>query len=127
MILCGAPQYPTDMCPPATMAWRMRIARAISVRMMYAVSYQPLNGTTFESQRAAGYEKVFNQFRYLVTAMGKQPMIAHADTKTPANPVKDHSGDYSRPAPKKKCCDGAKMRANQKNPGSPITSGPINV
>jgi hypothetical protein len=48
----------------------MRIARAISVRMMYAVSHQPLNGTTFESQRAAGDEKVFNQFRHFVTAVG---------------------------------------------------------
>ncbi len=75
------------------MAWRMRIARTISVRMMYAVSHQPLNGTTFESQRAAGNEKVFNRFRYFVTAMGKQPMIAHADTKTAGNPVKDNSGD----------------------------------
>jgi hypothetical protein len=103
----------------------MRIARAISVRMMYTMSHQPLNGTTFESQGAAGYEKVFNQFRHFVTAMGKQPMIAHADTKTPANPVKNYSGDYSRPTPKEKCCDGAKMGANKKNRGAPIASRPI--
>src|SRR6185369_88803 len=95
MILCGAPQYPTDMCPPATMTWRMRVARAIGVRMMDAVSHQPLNGTTFERQRAAGYEKVFNQFRYFVTAVGYEPVIAHADTKTTADPVKHDSGDRS--------------------------------
>jgi hypothetical protein len=105
----------------------MRIARAIGVRMMYAVSHHPLNGTTFESQGAAGNEKVFNQFRYFVTAMGKQPMIAHADTKTAANPVKNYSGDYSRPAPKEQCCDGAKMSANEENSGSPIASDPIDV
>ena len=127
MILCGAPQYPTDMCPPAAVAWRVRIARAISVRMMYAVSHQPLNGTAFESQRPAGNEKVFNELRYFVTAVSKQPMIAHADTQAPANPVKNYSGDYGRPAPKEKCCDGAKMGGNEESRGSPITSGPIDV
>ena len=98
----------------------MRIARPISVCMMYAVSHQPLNGTTFESQCSAGNEKVFNQFCYFLTAMVKQTVIANAYTKTPANPVKNYSGDYSRPAPKEKCCDGAKMGANKENTHSPI-------
>jgi len=57
--------------------------------------------------------------------MGKQPMIAHADTKTTANPVKHDSSDYCRPTPKEERCDGAKMGANQKDRGAPIALGPI--
>src|SRR3569832_1520061 len=101
------------MCPPATMPWCMGIAGAIGVRMMYAMSHRPLNGTTFKSQRAARNEKIFSQFRYFVTTMSNQPVKAHADTKTPANPVKNYSGDYSGPTPKEKCCDGAKMGRNK--------------
>src|ERR1043165_6807823 len=107
------------MCPPAAMAWRMRIACAISVGVVYAMRHYPLNGTTFESERAAGDEKVFNQFRHFVTAMGKQPVIAHADTKTTANPVKHNSSNYRRPTPEEERCDGAKMGANQKGRGAP--------
>src|SRR6185369_14211124 len=115
------------MCPPAAMAWRMWIVRAISVGVVYAVRHYPLNGTTFERQRAAGNEKVFNQFRYFVTAVGYQPVIAHADTKTTANPVKHDSSYYRRPTPKEERCDGAKMGANQKDRGAPIALGPINA
>src|SRR6185369_17224512 len=94
VILSRAPQYPTNMCPPAAMAWRMWIVRTICVGVVYTVRHYPLNGTTFESQRAAGYEKVFNHFRHFVTAVGYQPVIAHADTQTTANPVKHDSSYY---------------------------------
>ena len=71
VILSRAPQYPTNVCPPAAMAWRMWIARAICVRMVYAVRHYPLNWTTFERHRAASDQKVFNEFRHLVTAVGQ--------------------------------------------------------
>jgi hypothetical protein len=71
----------------------MWIVRAICVGVVYAVRHYPLNWTTFEGQRAAGDEKVFNQFRHFVTAMGYQPVIAHADTKTAADPVKHDCSD----------------------------------
>ena len=71
MILCRAPQYPTNVCPPAAIAWRMWIVLAICVRMMYAVRHYPLDWTTFEGHCAASHEKVFNHFRHFVTAVGQ--------------------------------------------------------
>src|SRR6185503_13062862 len=48
VILCCAPQYPTNVCPPAAVAWRMWITRPICMRMMYAVRHYPFNWTTFK-------------------------------------------------------------------------------
>jgi hypothetical protein len=49
----------------------MWITRPICMRMMYAVRHYPFNWTTFKGHCAAGYEKVFNQLRHPVTAMGQ--------------------------------------------------------
>jgi hypothetical protein len=54
-------------------------------------------------------------------------MIAHADTKTAGNPVKDNGGDYGWPAPEKKRCNGSNMGGNEENPGAPIPAAPIDV
>jgi len=47
-------------------------------------------------------------------------VIAHADTKTTANPVKHDSSDYSRPTPKEERWDGAKMSTSQEDRHAPI-------
>ena len=72
-------------------------------------------------------QKVFDRFWHLVTAVGQQTMIAHADTQAAGNPVKDNSGDYGGPAPEKKRCNGSKMRDNEENPRTPIPFGPIDL
>jgi hypothetical protein len=104
----------------------MRIARTICVRMMYAVRYYPLDWTTFESHRAASHQKVFDEFRDLVTAVGQQPVIAHADT-TAANPIQDNGGDDGWPAPEKERCDCSEMGAHEEYRSAPITFGPIGL
>src|SRR5512132_3960487 len=43
VLLCCATQDPTHMCPPATVARRMRISGFIGVRMMNAMSHHPVN------------------------------------------------------------------------------------
>jgi hypothetical protein len=54
-------------------------------------------------------------------------VIAHADTKTRANPVKDNGSDYGGPAPEKKRRNGSKVGNDQENPGAPIPFGPIDL
>jgi hypothetical protein len=54
-------------------------------------------------------------------------VIAHADTKTAGNPVKDDGGDYGWPAPKKTRRDGSDMGGNEENPGAPIPTAPIDA
>src|SRR6185503_20585471 len=127
MILCRTPQYPTNVGPPATMTWRMRISCSICVRVMYAVRYYPLDWTTLECEGATGHQKILNQFWHFVAAMSKQPVIAHTDTQTAANPVKDNCGNHCRPAPKEKRCNRSKMRAHQENATAPIPIGPIDL
>jgi hypothetical protein len=105
----------------------MRIALTICVRMMYAVRDYPLDWSTFQSHRAASHQEVFDEFRDLVTAMSQQPVVAHADTKTAANPVKDNCGDDRGPAPEKGCCDCSEMGDHEKYPSTPITFGPIGL
>ena len=108
----------------------MRIARAICVRVMYAVRRYPLNWTTFKGHCAAGHEKVFNYFRHFITAVSEQPVTTHSDAKTATDPVKDYCGNQSRPAPEKESCDGSKMRNNQKNASAPIngvSSQPVSL
>src|SRR5688572_2626465 len=105
----------------------MRVACTICVRMMYAVRYHPLDWTTFESHRAASHQKIFDEFRDLVTAVRQQPVIAHTDTKTAAHPIQDDGGDDGGPAPEKERCDCSEMGAHEKYPSAPITFGPIGL
>jgi hypothetical protein len=87
---------------------------------MYPVRHNPLNWSTFESQRPASDQKVFNRFRHFITAMSEQPVPTHPDTKTSAHPVKDDGGNHRRPAPEEESCDRSKMRNNEKNACAPI-------
>src|SRR6185369_13932305 len=120
MILSRAPQYPTNVRPPTAIAWRVRVADTICVRMVYAVRHYPLNWPTLERERAAGHKKIFNRFRNFITAMGQQPVKSHADAETSANPVKHYRRDHRGPAPEKESCDRRSMRKNQEDPVCPI-------
>jgi len=102
----------------------MWITGAICVRMMQAVRSHPLYWTTLEGHCAAGHEKVFDYFRHFVGAVGQQPVITHAGTKTACNPVENNCGKYGGPAPEEKRSDSTKMGAREKNPHSRIPIGP---
>jgi len=113
--------------PPAAIAWRVWIARSICVRMMYAVRHNPLDWTTFKGHRAASHEKVLDQLWHLVTAVRKQPVIAHTNTKTASDPVKDDSRQYGGPAPEKKRYNCSNVGNSEETPGTPIPAAPIDL
>src|SRR5438309_6013158 len=118
VIMRGTAQNPTDMRPPATIARRMRVAGLVSMRMMDAMSRDPLNRATFDRQHATGDEEIFDEFRHSVTTMSDKPVKAHSDTKTAGHPVKNHGADHRRPAPEKKSGEGGRVGDNQENPSA---------
>src|ERR1044072_7481815 len=99
MILCRAPQNPTNVGPPAAIARRVRVACFICVCVVYPVRHYPLNRSAFERHRAAGHQKVFDRFRHFITAVSEQPVPTHADAKTSTDPVKDERGYHRGPTP----------------------------
>jgi hypothetical protein len=54
-------------------------------------------------------------------------VIAHADTETSGNPVKDNKGNDGRPAPEKKRRYCTKMEAHEEKPHVQITISPIDL
>jgi hypothetical protein len=122
VILSGAPQDPTHVCPPTAIAWRVRVAGTICVRVVYAVRHGPLNWSTLECDRAARHKKICNGFWNFISAMRQQPVKSHADAKTAANPVKYQRRDHSRPAPEKESGYRCYMRKNNKDSVCPINT-----
>src|SRR6185295_9363999 len=102
VVLRRTADNPTNVRPPATVARCMGIPRAIRVRVMHPMCCNPLYRSTLEGQRATCHQKIFHWFRYFVTTVSKQPMIAHADTQATGNPVKNDAGYYCLPAEEKK-------------------------
>src|SRR5437870_5121262 len=125
MILSGAAQDPTDMCPPAAIARRMRIACAVCMRVMDPMRGNPLDRATFEGQRPASHQEIFHQLWHLVTTMSNQPVKAHADTQTAGDPVENDCTDYRGPTPEKESYDGGSVSANQKDPIAPFDIEPL--
>jgi hypothetical protein len=111
------------MSPPATIARRVWIARAICIGVMDSMSNHPLNGSALKRQRAAGSQKVFNQLRHSIPAMGKQAMETHANAEAAGYPVQNNGGDQGRPAPKKQRGDGRYVSYQQEDCVFPIPSG----
>jgi hypothetical protein len=96
------------------------ITGTIGMRMVNAMRHDPLNWPTLECERAAGYEKIFNWFRDFITAMRKQPVKAHADAETSADPIKHERGEHGRPAPEKESRYSRYMRNDKENCIRPI-------
>ncbi len=79
----------------------MRIACTIGVRMVYAVRHDPLDWSTLQCEGSASHEEILDKFRDLVAPVSDQPMVAHANPQTAADPIKQNRGNHRRPAPEK--------------------------
>src|SRR2546428_12369977 len=97
--LCAAPQNPTDMGPPATMARRMRVSLLIRVRVVDPMRCDPLYWAALNGQRAANCEEVFDGFRAFIASVRQQPVDAHADAQTALDPVAYGGRNDPRPTP----------------------------
>src|SRR4029453_5595840 len=109
-----------DVCPPAAVPRRVRIAHPVRIRVMNSVCGYPLNWSTFHSEGAARYQKVFDDLGYVITAVGKQSMKSHSDSETAGDPVENYCANDCWPAPKEKCSDSRCMSYKQKDSVAPM-------
>ena len=60
------------------------------------------NWAAFDGHRATSHQKVFDELRNAIAAMGDEPVEAHADAKASRDPVQDHRAEKRAPAPEKR-------------------------
>jgi hypothetical protein len=60
VLLRSAAQNPSHVRPPAAVTRRVWVARFLGMRMMDAVSYDPVDGAAFQSQQSTGGQKIFD-------------------------------------------------------------------
>src|SRR5258706_9440535 len=65
----GAYYHPSDVRPPAAVTRRMRIARPIRVRVMYAMRHHPVNGAALQREQATDSDEILHQLWRFVAAM----------------------------------------------------------
>src|ERR1700760_1559000 len=87
---------------------------------MDTVSGDPGDRTAFESERAAGGQKVLQPDWRLVAAMGEEAMVAHADAEAAGDPVKDDGDGESLPRKHEESGDGADVEQNHETGGGPV-------
>src|SRR5271165_934876 len=74
-------KHPDDVCPPGTVARRMRIAILVGELMMDAMRGHPEDGTAFQSHSPADGQEVFDPLGYFIRSMSEQAMVAHTDSE----------------------------------------------
>ena len=100
--------------------WRMRIALLIGVLMMNPVGRHPEDRSALKRQRSAESQEIFHPLVSLVSAMCEQPVIAHPDAQTPAEPPQENRQEKGFPGKKEKCCEGAHMKQRHESRCHPV-------
>src|SRR6266478_2665393 len=100
----------------------MRIAFLIRMLVMDAMRSDPENRSAFEGQRGTCGQDVLDPFRSLVSAMSKQPVVAHADAQASGNPPQEHRNQESFPGEKEERRDGAHVKQAHKIAVTQLTS-----
>src|SRR5258708_29897289 len=98
----------------------MRITFNVSVLVMYAMHRDPEERSAFQRQRGENREKVLNPFVGLVSAMGEQAVISHADAEAAGYPPEQHGHCESLPAKHKKSDNGADMKGDHEEGCDPV-------
>jgi len=120
VMLGFAREQPADMGPPGAFAGRMGIARLVRILMMDAMSGYPKDGSAFERERAAESQEIFERPGKLIRTVRVQPVIAHADAQSDADPVQQKRDNKSVPAEHKQCSNGARVQNNQNRNDGPV-------
>ena len=115
-----ARQNPTHVRPDPAIARRMRITFLIGILMVHAMRRHPGDRAAFEGQSSANGEEVFHPFRCLVAPMREQPVVAHADAKTPNNPRKQYRQRKRLPSEEKQGYDPTDVECCYEGAGHPI-------
>ena len=81
--------------------------------MVDAVGGDPEDGSALEREAAAGGDEVFEPLRHLVSAMGEQAVIGHADADVDGEEVHDEEGGEILPG-----------EAEERGEGTDVEEGP---
>jgi hypothetical protein len=98
----------------------MRIAFSFRVGMMNAMVGAPGNRPSFQSERAAQSQKVFDRFRGFEPAMGEQAMIANADAQAAGEPPQKDGDSERGPTEVEKGYDRADMKRQHEKRHRPV-------
>src|ERR1700719_5223321 len=98
----------------------MRVAFFVGILVMDAMRSHPSDWATLERHGPANRHKIFHPSRRLVSAMGKQPVVAHADSHTARQPPQESSDSQSFPAKHEQRSDGADMKSEHEKSSGPV-------
>jgi hypothetical protein len=98
----------------------MRVERLIGMLMMLPVDGDPEDRAALERQGAANGQEVLEQLRRLESAVGVQPVIAHADAKPDGDPVKKRGDQQVGPRELEQRRDGEDVEDDQHDAGQPV-------
>src|ERR1700753_2312490 len=115
-----AHQNPSHVGPPFAIEWGVGIAFFVRKLMMDAMSCDPENRSSFESQRCANCQKIFHPLGSFVTAMCKQAMVAHTDAEAARNPPQEASDEECLPGEEEQRGDCAYVEGPHENCGDPV-------
>jgi hypothetical protein len=79
------------MGPKTTIMGRVWVTLFIGVLVMHAMGCNPEQRASFEGQRTAHSQNIFNPLGRFVSAMREQPMVSHPNAKAPRNPPQEQS------------------------------------
>lgn len=108
------------MSPPLAFARGVGIAFLIGIAMVNAMRGDPENGAAFQGQRGADGESVLKPFGDFVSAMSKEPVIAHANSQASGNPPQEQGDEESLPREKEKGGNGADVEQGHEESSDPI-------
>src|SRR5215472_620598 len=90
----------------------MRIAFHVSVLVMDAMRCHPEEWPAFQGQSRAYCQKIFEPLVGLVSAMGEQAVITHADAEAAGDPPQQHSHKKCFPGKHEKRGYGAEVKSH---------------
>ena len=118
----AAREDPTGVCPPGTVVGSVWVAFLVRVLMMDTVSGYPEDGSAFESEAAAGSQEVLDPLGRLVTAVGEQAVIGHADADVDGEDVHDDERGQVCPGEEEQRGDGSDVEQTHGNGGDPVNA-----
>src|ERR1700722_788909 len=113
-------QHPDNMRPPFPVPRRMRVAGAIGELMMEPMRRYPEQRAAFQRERPANRQKIFDAPRNFIGSVSEQAVIAHADSKTESNPIKQDRRNCGRPTEVEQSGHGPNMDNRKRYDGDPV-------
>jgi hypothetical protein len=98
----------------------VRVAFFLGILMMLAMGGDPEDWPAFESKRSASGQEIFHPLGSLVSSVGEQPMVAHADAQAARNPPQKNGHEQRFPSEKEKCGYGAYVERDHKESRNPV-------